>query len=138
LGWLLGRTFLLLEHEGRKTGARYRTVAMVLRDDPEGDELVICSVWGRATDWLRNLRARAALRVQIGRNSFIPEQRFLSVDESFSVAADFRRLHPLGVRLLAWILGWGDLRSDEAIRDFVRPRPFVALYPAGAAQRGLR
>jgi hypothetical protein len=31
---------------------------------------------------------------------------------------------------MSWILGWGDLGSDAAIREFVRERPFVALRPA--------
>src|SRR5829696_8472093 len=46
-GWLLGHTFLLLVHAGRKTGKLHSTVAMVLRHDPETHEVVICSGWGR-------------------------------------------------------------------------------------------
>jgi hypothetical protein len=37
----------------------------------------ICSVWAHNTDWIRNIRVRPALQVQIGRESFVPEQRFL-------------------------------------------------------------
>ena len=84
-GWLLGYTFLLLDHAGRKTGQRHSTAAMVLSYDPETQEAVICSVWGQDTDWIRNIRVRPALQVQIGRESFAPEQRFLSADESFAV-----------------------------------------------------
>jgi deazaflavin-dependent oxidoreductase (nitroreductase family) len=126
-GWLLGDTFLLLVHAGRKTGTRYSTVAMVLRYDPRTQEAVICSGWGKDADWLRNIRARPALQVQIGRDSFTPQQRFLSEEESLAVVAEFRRQHPQRSRLIASILGWGDLGSDAVARDFVSARPFVAL-----------
>ena len=131
-GWggLLGHTFLLLVHSGRKTGKPYAAVAMVLGYDPRTYEAVICSGWGPDADWVRNIRAGPALRVQIGRESFTPVQRFLSEEESFAVAAGFRRRHPGRARLIALILGWGDLRSDTAMRDFVRARPFVSLRPA--------
>ena len=130
-GWgrLLGDTFLLLVHEGRKTGKRYSTVAMVLRYEPHTQEAVICSAWGQDADWIRNIRARPALRVQIGRASFTPQQRFLTQDESLAVLAGFRHRYPHRSRLLAAVLGSGDLGSDAAARDFVSSRPFVSLRP---------
>jgi deazaflavin-dependent oxidoreductase (nitroreductase family) len=129
-GWLLGDTFLLLVHAGRKTGQQRSTVAMVLHSDHDTGEVVICSVWGQDTDWIRNIRVRPALRVQLGGRSFIPAQRFLSTAESLAVLAEFRRSHPWRLRFFSWILGWDDLRSDPAAADFVRSRPFVALRPA--------
>jgi len=106
---------------------------MVLRYDGTTHEAVICSVWGPDTDWIRNIRARPALRVVIGRESFVPEQRFLSDDESVAVAVEFRRRHPARMRLITAIFGWGDLGSDAAMREFARTRPFVAFRPAGTA-----
>ena len=97
-GWLLGRTFLLVVHEGRKTGKLHSTVAMALTYDPQTQEAVICSVWGENTNWVRNLRVRPAVQVQIGRDSFTPEQRFLTNDESFAVAIEFRHRHPWRLR----------------------------------------
>ena len=131
-GWgrLLDHTFLLITHQGRKTGKRRDTVAMALNYDPSTHEAVVCSAWGPNADWIRNIRARPALGIQIGRESYIPEQRFLSEDESVAVAIEFRRRHPWRLRILAAILGWGDLRTDTAIREFVRTRPFVSFRPA--------
>jgi deazaflavin-dependent oxidoreductase (nitroreductase family) len=77
-GWLLGRTFLLLVHAGRNTGQPHAMTAMVLRYDAVTHEAVICSGWRPTTDWIRNIRARPALEVRIGRESFTPLQRFLS------------------------------------------------------------
>jgi deazaflavin-dependent oxidoreductase (nitroreductase family) len=132
-GWLLGRTFLLVTHAGRKTGKRRETVAMTLAYDPRTHEAVIFSGWGPNADWIRNIRANPALRIQIGRESYTPEQRFLSEDESLAVVVEFQRRHRWRVRLAALILGWGDLTSETAVRGFVRSHPFVSFRPAHPA-----
>ena len=126
---MLDHTFLLIAHQGRKTGKRRETVAMALAYDPGTREAVVFSAWGPNTEWIRNLRAHPALQIQIGRESYIPEQRFLSEDESIAVVDEFRRRHPWRVRLFAAILGWGGLSSDTAVREFVRSRPFVLFRP---------
>lgn len=132
-GWLfLGRTFLVLTHVGRKTGKPHATAAMVLGEDKVSQELVICSVWGPRADWIRNLHAHPALRVQVGRTTFVPQHRFLTDQEALTVAEEFRRDHPWRVRLISRVLGV-DLRSDAGIRDFIDTRPFVALRPATSA-----
>lgn len=132
-GWgrLLGRTFMLLVHVGRRTGQPHLMTAMVMRYDPATREVVIFSGWGPSSDWVRNLRARPALRVEVGRESYTPQHRFLSDDESVAVASDFVRKHPYRRILACRILGWPDLRGEAALRDFVRAHPFVALRPAG-------
>ena len=133
-GWgrLLGHTFLLITHQGRKTGQRRETVAMALTYDPDTREAVVFSAWGPKTEWMRNLRAHPALQIQIGRETYMPQQHFLSEDEAVAVALEFRRRHPHRLRLFATILGWGDLGSDKAVREFVRTRPFVSFRPAEA------
>jgi hypothetical protein len=40
---MLHHTFLLIAHEGRKTGRRRETVAMALTYDPASREAVVCS-----------------------------------------------------------------------------------------------
>ena len=128
-GWVLGHTFLQLTHVGRRTGKPHEAVAMVLAYDKGSGEAVICAVWGPRTDWVRNLRARKALRVQVGREAFVPQHRFLTEEEAAAVGAEFRHRHPWRLRLISRVLGLDDLRSDAAIREFVRDRPFVALRP---------
>jgi hypothetical protein len=75
------------------------------------------------------------LHVEIGRTSFRPEHRFLSDAEAFGVAVRFRREHPYRLRLLAAVLGWGDLNDDTAVRAFVSNHPFVGLRPAASLSR---
>ena len=135
-GWMLDHIFLLIAHRGRKTGKRRETVAMPLTYDPDTREAVVCSAWGPNTEWIRNLRAHPALQIQIGREAYVPEQRFLSEDESVAVVREFQLRHPWRTRLFAAILRWGDLASETAVREFVRSRPFVSFRPrrAPAAQ----
>ena len=130
-GWLLGRTFLVFAHVGRTTGKRYETAAMVLTYEQGAGEAAICAAWGPTSDWVRNLRVAPAVEVRLGRRSFVPEQRFLTDDEGIAVAFEFRRRHPYRLRLVSRVLGWGDLRSDAAVRDFVHTHPFVSFRPLG-------
>jgi deazaflavin-dependent oxidoreductase (nitroreductase family) len=132
-GWLLGRTFLFLVHVGRTTGEPHETVAMVLGQDVGTRELVICSAWGPEADWIRNLRSAPAKEVRIGRERFAPQHRFLTDEEAVTVGIAFRQRHPHRLRLISALLGWGDLREDDAMREFVRGHPFVALRPTTKA-----
>ena len=45
-GWMLDHLFLLIVHQGRKTGKRRETVAMPLAYDPDTHEAVVFSAWG--------------------------------------------------------------------------------------------
>jgi len=128
LGKLLGHTFLLIAHEGRTTCKRRETVAMAVRWNREAKEAIVCSAWGD-TQWLRNLRAKPALEIQIAADRFTPQQHFLNVDEAADVAARFREQHPWRLRLFSTILGWGDLSSEQKLRQLVQDRPFVAFRP---------
>jgi deazaflavin-dependent oxidoreductase (nitroreductase family) len=128
-GWMLGETFLLITHQGRKTGKRHETVAMALTLDPQTREVVVCSAWGSKTEWIRNLRAHPALQIQIGRDTYVPEQRFLTEEECVAVATEFRDHHPRRLRLFSAILGWGDLSNEASVREFVRGRPFISFHP---------
>jgi hypothetical protein len=68
-------------------------------------------------------------RTQIVRESFTPEQRSLS--EGRKLRCGGRVPTPTSVEVAAYDVdpGWGDLRSDAAMREFVRSRPFVSLRP---------
>jgi deazaflavin-dependent oxidoreductase (nitroreductase family) len=125
-GRLLGHSFLLIAHQGRRSGMRRETVAMALSWDPEAREAVVCSAWGE-TEWVRNLRAHPALEIRIGRDRYVPEQHIVSEDEALALATRFRDSHLHRWRLLATILGWGDLRSEAELREFVRGRPFFSF-----------
>lgn len=129
VGPAVGRTFLAFTHIGRTTGQPHQTVAMVLRHDAATGEAVIVAGWGPQSDWYRNIQTHPALQVQLGGETFTPQQRFLSDEEAFDVVAGFRREHPHRVRFFSTVLGWGNLYDDGRVREFVRSHPFVAFRP---------
>jgi hypothetical protein len=102
---------------------------MVVSYDPGTRTAVICSAWGPRADWVLNLRARRATRVDIGHDTFVPTHRFLTEAESLLATEAFVHRHPLRLRFISRVLGWGDLRAEEARRHFVAARPFVELAP---------
>ena len=132
-GPAVGRTFLAFTHVGRRTGQPNQTGAMVQSDDTTTGEAVICAGWGPQTDWYRNLQAHPAVTVQLGGQTFTPQQRFLTEEEAFGVGVRFRREHPHRMRFFSRVLGWGDLRDATRLREFVRTHPFVAFRSAGQA-----
>jgi deazaflavin-dependent oxidoreductase (nitroreductase family) len=64
LGWLLGHSFLLLGHLGRKSGLLRETVLEVILYDPATREGVVLSAWGEKAGWYRNIEAVPALEVR--------------------------------------------------------------------------
>lgn len=135
LGRFFGHTFLLLSHRGRKSGRVYQTALKVLGYDRATGEVIVLSVYGAATDWMRNIEAGPAVLIQTAGRRYVPSQRLLTVDEAFAAAVQFRAQHPRQLRLFSLVMGWGSLASDASMREFVRKRPFVAFAPP-AAQPG--
>jgi deazaflavin-dependent oxidoreductase (nitroreductase family) len=71
LGFLFGRRMLLLEHVGRKSGARRYAVLEVV-DHPGTDEYVIVSGFGDTAQWYRNVIANPRVRVSVGLRRNVP------------------------------------------------------------------
>jgi deazaflavin-dependent oxidoreductase (nitroreductase family) len=71
LGFLFGHRMLLLEHIGRKSGARRYAVLEVV-DHPGTDEYVIVSGFGEKAQWYRNVIANPRVRVSVGLRRNVP------------------------------------------------------------------
>jgi deazaflavin-dependent oxidoreductase (nitroreductase family) len=105
LGFLLGKRFLYLAHQGRLSGLRRETVLEVVRLDHDAGEAIVIAFWGNRADWVRNLRAGRALEMRIGHLRFAePEHRFLPPDECRSALVGYREAYPFMWRILASVL----------------------------------
>jgi deazaflavin-dependent oxidoreductase (nitroreductase family) len=115
LGFLLGRRFLYLAHQGRLSGLRRETVLEVVRLDHEAGEVIVFSGWGNHADWVKNLRAGRALEIRIGHVRLLePEHRFLTEEERRAVLVAYKEDHPLAWRTLARLMGLpGDPKNDD-------------------------
>ena len=133
LGWMLGKRILVLTHRGRRTGQLRETVLEVLLFDPDNKESLVVSAYGTQADWYRNLRVQPALRVRTGRMDYVPEQRFLTADETREAAIEFSHRHPWEARLVPKVLpaiGAAVPRnSDSGPVDLLASLPMVAFRP---------
>lgn len=133
LGWLLGHRVLLLTHRGRKSGRVYQTALEVVRHNPATEESVVVSAWGEKADWYRNVKANLAMEIQIGRERYVPEQRFLSPEEVYAEIAAYERHHPWLVRTIPRWLGYALDGTHEARRRFADSVRMVAFRPESVA-----
>ncbi|HET9117672.1 MAG TPA: nitroreductase family deazaflavin-dependent oxidoreductase, partial [Pseudonocardiaceae bacterium] len=62
LGFLFGSRMLMLEHIGRRSGAR-RCVVLEVIDHPTPNTYVVASGFGTQSQWFRNVRANPHVRV---------------------------------------------------------------------------
>jgi deazaflavin-dependent oxidoreductase (nitroreductase family) len=129
LGRLLGHRFLLLVHQGRRSGLLRETVLEVLLYEPATKESVALSAWGERADWYRNVRATPALEVRTGGERYVPEQRFLAPQENYAVISDYGRRYPLAFRVFAKVFGYPLDGTEAARREFANSLRLVAFHP---------
>lgn len=93
-GALLGSRLMMLEHIGRKSGAR-RNVVLEVFDHPTPETFLVASGFGTKAQWLRNIQANPRVRLYVG--SQAPANataRVLDQDEADSALAAYRSRHP--------------------------------------------
>lgn len=132
LGILLGPRFVMLEHTGRKSGARRHVVLEVVQH-PAAGSYVVVSGFGDRAQWFRNIRAEPRVRVYaLSRKPAAAVARVLPPAEAAAVLADYTARHPRAWAAMEPVLrdtlgGSGDGESRL---------PVVALEPAAPAEGG--
>jgi deazaflavin-dependent oxidoreductase (nitroreductase family) len=129
LGWIFGHCLLVITHLGRRTGKRYRTVLYVQRYDRPTHEATVISVWGES-QWFRNITSTPAARVEVGLQSYKPDQEFLSTEDIFDIEKRFRKQH----RVIAWgqakLMHWPWPATDEQLRELCAGLRGVRFAPS--------
>lgn len=132
-GWLLGDRFLRLTHIGRRSGRPYQTMLEVIGTGSAPGEVIVVAGLGRAADWYRNVQARPAVEVAIGRRRFPPVHRIIDQTEATEALADYERRNrwaaPMVRRMLSWLVGWDYDASNDARKRLVHELPLVAFRP---------
>jgi deazaflavin-dependent oxidoreductase (nitroreductase family) len=131
LGWIFGYRALLLVHRGRKSGLRREAVLEVIRFDQLTGESEVLSGWGEKADWYRNIQASPTLEIRTGGRHYVPEQRFVALEENYAVICDYARRHPLAFRFFVKTFGFGYPlnRTGEAQRRFAQSLMLVVFRP---------
>lgn len=123
-GVLFGSRMLMLEHTGRKSGARRYAVLEVV-DHPTPATYVVASGFGRKAQWFRNIEADPRVRVYAG--SHAPRgatARVMTQDEVDGTLAAYRGRHPRAWERMRPVLE-GTLGAP--ITDTGAPLPLVEL-----------
>ena len=129
LGWLFGHRCLMITHVGRKTGRLRQTVVEVVHYDPTTRECIVMSGYGTQSDWYRNIEARSACEVQVGRQRYRPRQRLLSAEETLTVLQAYQQRHPWGFRELMRLVGNAYDGTPEGLRSISQVLRGVAFRP---------
>jgi deazaflavin-dependent oxidoreductase (nitroreductase family) len=123
-GALFGSRILMLEHFGRKSGARRYAVLEVV-DHPVPDSYVVASGFGRKAQWFRNIQANRRVRVWAGSRRPVPATaRVLDQTEADRALAAYRSRHPRAWERFKPVLE-GTL--GMTITDTDTPLPMVEL-----------
>jgi len=123
-GALFGSRFLMLEHIGRKSGAR-RYAMLEIVDHSTPDSYVVASGFGRKAQWFRNIQANSQVRVYAG--SHAPRgaaARVLDQDEADRTLAAYRSRHPRAWQRMRPVL---EQTLGVPISDTATPLPLVEL-----------
>jgi deazaflavin-dependent oxidoreductase (nitroreductase family) len=124
-------TVIVLVHRGRKSGKVYKTPVEILVENRERGEIVISPMWGRESDWYRNVVAGGLVEVHVRGEERQVDSRELDEAERRAAIGSYREAHPrysrIILRMLARVNGFeGD--PEEAV---VRELPMLALRRAG-------
>ncbi len=106
------------------------------RGDAAAREVIVIAGLGSQAQWYRNLLARPAIEVAIGRQHYTPIHRELSEPEAVPVLAEYERRNrlvaPTVRRVLSWLVGRRYDGTETARRQLVSDLPVIRLRPADA------
>jgi deazaflavin-dependent oxidoreductase (nitroreductase family) len=135
-GWMLQAlspaTVIVLVHRGRKSGKLYKTPVEILVDNPGRGELVVSPMWGKGSDWYRNVVAGGLVEVHVRGEERRVEWRELDEAERRAAIKAYREAHPIysGV-ILRMLVRVNEFEGDpeEAV---VQELPMLGLRRVGS------
>jgi len=130
LGWLLGERFLLLTHQGRKSGRWHETVIEVVGKKP-GNVYSVVAAWAEKADWWQNLKVNPNCYVNIERKHFEAKARTLNNQDAEEMMLGYAHQHPKAMKAIAGFLGFNVDGSDEQYRQIANQVPIVEFIPTG-------
>ncbi len=128
LGCLLGGRFLLLKHTGRRSGLQRRTVLEVVRHDNESRSYIVCSGWGKASEWYKNLQQNPEAEIEVGCRRIKVGAIRLSQREAEEEMRGYARRHPKAYRwLTATLLGRQAPGEAQELTELAKGIPVIRL-----------
>ncbi len=104
LGFLFGSRLLMLEHTGRRSGAR-RYVVLEVIARPAPGRYIVASGFGARAQWFQNVQANPHVQVYLGGHPPAPATAYpLTGEQSASALAAYANAHPRAWRTLKLVL----------------------------------
>ncbi len=94
LGSIFGSRMLMLEHTGRRTGAR-RYVVLEVIDHPSPHSYIVASGFGTRAQWFKNVQANPDVKISAACRRSVPaEARQLTTAEADTALQSYIARHP--------------------------------------------
>lgn len=123
-GAIFGSRILMLEHIGRKSGARRNAVLEVI-DHPSPDTYIVASGFGVKAQWYRNVTVNPRVRVYAGSRKPAPATaRVLDQNQADRALASYRSRHAQAWKQFKSVL---EETLGAPITDEGSPLPMVEL-----------
>jgi deazaflavin-dependent oxidoreductase (nitroreductase family) len=124
---------IVLVHRGRRSGRVFKTPVEILVEDPERDELVVAPMWGRDSDWYRNVVAGGLIEVHVRGEEQQVEWRELDDASERRAAMDaYREAHPMYSRIIVRMLVRVNRLEGDPEQAVLREIPMLGLRRVGS------
>jgi deazaflavin-dependent oxidoreductase (nitroreductase family) len=123
---------IVLVHRGRRSGRVFKTPVEILVDDPEQGELVVAPMWGRESDWYRNVIAGGLVEVHVRGEERQVEWRVLDEAQRRAAMDAYRTAHPLYSRIILRMLVRVNRLEGDPEQAVLREIPMLALRRVGS------
>jgi deazaflavin-dependent oxidoreductase (nitroreductase family) len=129
LGWMLGSRFVQIEHTGRVTGKTRQVVLEVVHSDRIPGVFFVVAAWGDQADWYQNIKVKAEITYQVGRQRYEGLAEQLPREEAEQIFLRYGREHPRMLQELMRFVGYRVEASEQAYRQLADHLPVVMLSP---------
>ena len=125
LGWMMGSRFLLLSHQGRKSGKIRQTVLEIIQYSPENYSYYVVSGFGTRSHWYQNIKQDPRVTIQVGSNRMAADAQQLEPGEAENIFLAYTQEYPRSIRLLAKMLNYDIVHTPEGYQAFGREIPLI-------------
>lgn len=129
LGWLLGERFLMLTHQGRKSGRPRQSVIEVVQHDLQTDTYFVVSGWGNKADWYQNVEKNPNVLIHVGRRTCQATAELLPPEQATAILKSYARLHPIAFKEIGRLFFGPSVSPEpEAVERLAGRMPMIALH----------
>jgi deazaflavin-dependent oxidoreductase (nitroreductase family) len=123
---------IVLVHRGRKSGRIYKTPVEIMVDYPARSEFVVAPMWGRDSDWYRNVAAGGLVEVHVRGEQRQVEWRELDEAERRAAMDAYREAHPTYSRIILRMLVRVNGFAGNPEQAVLRQLPMLGLRSVGS------